>query len=36
VWLGDRVHVRLAPATAARLVAALLFVIGVSLIARTL
>jgi hypothetical protein len=36
VWLGDRVHVRLAPATAARLIAALLFVIGASLVARTL
>jgi uncharacterized membrane protein YfcA len=36
VWLGDRLHVRLAPATAARLIAALLLVIGASLIARTL
>ena len=35
VWLGDRVHLRLAPTTAARCVAALLFLTGATLIART-
>jgi hypothetical protein len=36
VWAGHRLHLRLAPATAARLIAAVLFVAGATLIARTL
>ena len=36
VWAGHRVHLRLAPATAARVIAAALFVSGAVLIARTL
>jgi uncharacterized membrane protein YfcA len=36
VWAGHRAHLRLAPATAARIVAATLFVAGATLIARTL
>jgi uncharacterized protein len=36
VWAGHRAHVRLAPATAARIIAAALFVAGASLIARVL
>ena len=36
VWAGHRLHLRLAPATAARLIAAVLFVVGATLIARTL
>ena len=36
VWLGHRVHLRLAPATAARIIAAALFMAGAALIARTL
>ena len=36
VWAGHRVHVRLAPATAARIIAAVLFASGATLIARTL
>jgi uncharacterized membrane protein YfcA len=36
VWAGHRAHLRLAPATAARIIAAALFVAGASLIARTL
>ena len=36
VWAGHRVHLRLAPATAARIVAAALFLAGVTLLARTL
>jgi uncharacterized membrane protein YfcA len=35
VWLGHRVHVRLAPATVARLVGAVLFLTGATLIVRT-
>jgi uncharacterized membrane protein YfcA len=36
VWTGNRVHGRLAPATAARIIAAVLFLTGVAVIARTL
>ena len=36
VWTGNRVHVRLAPATVARVIAALLLVTGATLIARGL
>ena len=36
VWVGDRAHLRLAPATAARIIAAALFVAGAALVARTL
>ena len=36
VWAGHRAHVRLAPSTAARIIAAALFLAGASLIARTL
>ena len=36
VWVGHRAHLRLAPATAARLIAAALFVAGAALIARSL
>jgi len=36
VWAGHRVHLRLAPATAARIIAAALFVSGAVLVARTL
>jgi uncharacterized membrane protein YfcA len=36
VWVGHRAHLRLAPATAARLIAAALFMAGASLVARTL
>lgn len=36
VWVGNRLHGRLAPATAARLIGAVLFVTGVTLIVRTL
>jgi len=36
VWVGHRVHLRLAPAVAARIVAAALFVAGAALVARTL
>ena len=35
VWVGHRAHLRLAPATAARIIAAALFAAGASLIART-
>jgi len=35
VWAGNRVHLRLAPATAARCIGALLFLTGALLIART-
>ena len=35
VWAGNRVHVRLAPATMAHIVAALLFLTGAALIVRT-
>ena len=35
VWAGHRVHLCLAPATAARLIAATLFVAGATLLART-
>jgi len=35
VWAGHRAHLRLAPTTAARIIAAALFVAGASLIART-
>lgn len=35
VWAGHRVHVRLAPATAARLIGGVLFLTGVTLIARS-
>ena len=36
LWAGNRVHVRLAPRTAARLIGAVLLLTGASLIARTL
>jgi uncharacterized membrane protein YfcA len=36
VWVGNRLHVRAAPATVARVVAAALLLTGVTLIARTL
>jgi hypothetical protein len=36
VWTGNRLHVRLAPATVARLIAALLLVTGATLLVRTL
>jgi uncharacterized membrane protein YfcA len=36
VWVGHRVHLRLAPATAARIIGAVLFLTGAALIARTL
>jgi uncharacterized membrane protein YfcA len=36
VWVGNRLHVRMAPATAARLVGAALFLTGATLIVRTL
>src|SRR5262247_3904436 len=36
VWAGHRAHLRLAPATAARIIAAVLFVVGASLIVRML
>lgn len=36
VWVGHRAHLRLTPATAARIIAAALFVAGGTLIARTL
>ena len=36
VWAGHRAHLRLAPTTAARIIAAALFVAGAALIARTL
>ena len=36
VWVGHRAHLRLAPATAARIIAAALFVAGAALVARTL
>jgi uncharacterized membrane protein YfcA len=36
LWVGHRVHLRLAPATLARLIAAALFVTGASLIVRAL
>ena len=36
VWVGHRVHLRLAPSTAARIVGAVLFLTGAALIARTL
>jgi uncharacterized membrane protein YfcA len=36
VWAGHRAHFRLAPATAARIIAAALFMAGAALIARTL
>jgi uncharacterized membrane protein YfcA len=36
VWVGHRVHLRLAPATTARLVGAALFLAGATLVARTL
>jgi uncharacterized membrane protein YfcA len=36
VWVGHRVHLHLAPATAARIIAATLFVAGAALIGRTL
>jgi uncharacterized membrane protein YfcA len=36
VWVGNRLHVRVAPATVARLVAVALLLTGVTLIARTL
>ena len=35
VWVGHRVHLRLAPATTARLIAAALFVAGAALVVRT-
>jgi uncharacterized membrane protein YfcA len=35
VWVGNRVHVRVAPATVTRLVGAALFVTGAALIVRT-
>jgi uncharacterized protein len=36
VWAGHRAHLRLAPATAARIIAAALFIAGLTLVARTL
>jgi uncharacterized membrane protein YfcA len=36
VWAGHHAHLRLAPASAARIIAAALFIAGASLIARTL
>jgi uncharacterized membrane protein YfcA len=36
VWVGHRVQLRLAPATAARIIAVALFVAGAALVARTL
>ena len=36
VWAGNRVHVRIAPRTAARLIGAVLLITGVTLIIRTL
>jgi uncharacterized protein len=36
VWAGHRAHLRLAPATAARIIAAALFMAGVALVARAL
>lgn len=36
VWAGHRAHLRLAPATAARIIAAALFLAGAALVARTL
>ena len=36
VWVGHRAHLRLASATAARIIAAALFVAGAALVARTL
>jgi uncharacterized protein len=36
VWAGHRAHLRLAPAIAARIIAAALFMAGVALVARTL
>jgi uncharacterized protein len=36
VWVGHRIHLRLTPATAARIIAAALFVAGATLVARTL
>jgi uncharacterized membrane protein YfcA len=36
VWVGHRVHLRLAPATAARIIAAALFVAGATIVARIL
>ena len=36
VWVGHRAHLRLAPATAARIIAAALFVAGATLVARSL
>jgi uncharacterized protein len=36
VWAGHRAHLHLAPATAARIIAAALFMAGAALVARTL
>ena len=36
VWAGHRAHLRRAPATAARIIAAALFTAGAALVARTL
>jgi len=36
VWVGHSVHLRLAPATAVRIIAVALFDAGASLVARTL
>jgi hypothetical protein len=36
VWVGHRAHLRLAPAAAARIIAATLFIAGAALVARTL
>ena len=35
VWAGNRVHVRLAPAVIARIIGAVLFITGVTLVIRT-
>jgi len=35
VWVGNHVHVRAAPATVARIIGAVLFLTGATLIART-
>jgi hypothetical protein len=36
VWAGHRLHLRLTPTTAARIIAAALFLAGAALVARTL
>ena len=36
VWIGHRVHLQLAPAMGVRIIGAVLFVVGITLIARVL